>query len=281
MFIHVTIDYRHIQKKQKLFIFMDTIDSLKPQDTLGQSENINPQLDWSHELAAQIARSIVDQKPINREQQLESQLTKQKSENTNLSYDLYHDHLTGLPNAVWFQKELTNAIEDHPQEVAVLFIDLDNFKTINDTEGHAAGDEHLRQLAAHILLDNVRTSEWHTQMAEKRHSAEMEDVIGTGEFELKRQGAARLHGDEFAVLLVGVKDPAVLDLIINRIQGSLSAAKIAASIGGKIHDKGESPEELLKAADDEMYRQKEARKEQARLKKLNDLANSQEAPSFS
>jgi GGDEF domain-containing protein len=260
---------------------MNNVDNPKFQDTSIPPRENNPQLEWSQDLATQIARSMVSNRPISKEQHLEEQNSRLVEENTSLNYELNHDKLTGLPNAIWFQKELGEAVIEHPGEIAVLFLDLDNFKTINDTEGHKAGDEQLKRLAAHILLDNVRTNESPPHNGEKRRSTEQEDLIGTGEFHLKQQGAARLHGDEFAVLLIGVKDPVTLEQIISRIQTSLANAKISVSIGGKIHEKGQSPEDLLEAADDLMYKQKEYRREQAALKKMDDLAVNPKSESFS
>src|SRR5205085_947917 len=103
-----------------------------------------------------------------------------------------HDALTGLPNRVLFLERLSAALQrpDPDEQVAVLFCDLDRFKTVNDTLGHAAGDELLRQVAAR-LLSAVRPG----------------DTVG------------RLSGDEFAIVLRGLPFPASADSLARRVLG--------------------------------------------------------------
>lgn len=92
-----------------------------------------------------------------------------------LAHSAMHDALTGLPNRIWFEKRLREACEaarEHEQNHALCFIDLDRFKIVNDTAGHAAGDVLLRELG-HVIRSQVRPT----------------DLL------------ARLGGDEFALLL--------------------------------------------------------------------------------
>ena len=104
-----------------------------------------------------------------------SDITEKKRGEAQLEYLAYHDSLTGLPNRVLFNERLTGAIalaQRHNQSIAVLFLDLDGFKHINDTLGHGSGDILLQQVAQR-LTQCVRES----------------DVV------------ARLGGDEFVILL--------------------------------------------------------------------------------
>ncbi|WNZ23439.1 EAL domain-containing protein [Leptolyngbya sp. NK1-12] len=150
----------------------------------------------------------------------------------------YYDSLTGLPNRSWFIQRLAQLIEQPPANrlYAVLFIDLDRFKLINDSLGHAVGDL-LLQSVAHRLKNCLRES----------------DVV------------ARLGGDEFAILLEAVENIAETEAIARRIQAQLklpfqieemeiySQASIGItlnSLGLKRYDR---PEELLRDADVAMY----------------------------
>ena len=104
--------------------------------------------------------------------QLVARLTGRESE---LRQQALHDVLTGLANRRLFRERLEDSLRDRdPEEIAVVFVDLDDFKVVNDTMGHATGDDLLRKVA-NRLQTCVRGS----------------DV------------AARLGGDEFAVLLTG------------------------------------------------------------------------------
>jgi diguanylate cyclase (GGDEF)-like protein len=150
-----------------------------------------------------------------------------------------HDALTGLPNRVLFLDTLERAIADARPDapVAVLFCDLDRFKVVNDTRGHAAGDELLRQVSARL-----------------RAAVRPGDIVG------------RLSGDEFAVILPGLGEPsdaaglaervvACFDLPF-RLEGA--ETEIGTSVGVAVHDpsEGTSAEELLRRADAAMYRHK-------------------------
>ena len=151
-----------------------------------------------------------------------------------------HDALTGLPNRVLLEDRIERALANaarRDEEVAVLFIDLDRFKEINDTLGHAYGDELLRQVA-------LRLSE----------------VVRHGDT------LARLGGDEFAVLLPSVKSRDTVESIADRLRDALhrsftaggTTLDIEASIGVALSpDHGTTPDELLASADIAMYSAKQ------------------------
>ena len=146
-----------------------------------------------------------------------------------------HDALTGLPNRALFGKQLDDALRTSAPDTAtaVLFCDLDRFKHVNDTHGHAAGDELLRQASARL-----------------RGELRPGDVIG------------RLGGDEFGVLLVGVRDDgqvlAVADRLVERLDEPFRISgheiRITASVGVSMHMGSDGRgERLLAAADSAMY----------------------------
>jgi diguanylate cyclase (GGDEF)-like protein/PAS domain S-box-containing protein len=151
-----------------------------------------------------------------------------------------HDALTGLPNRVMFSQRLDHAIrraQRHGQRLAVLFIDLDRFKEINDTLGHDYGDSLLREVARR-LSQGLRSS----------------DTV------------ARLGGDEFVVLLEEIANPVLVAGVAQKLGAALaerfvlagSEYHITASIGVSIYpDDSEDAPALLKNADIAMYRAKE------------------------
>lgn len=151
-----------------------------------------------------------------------------------------HDVLTNLPNRVLFMDRLTQALVHAPRHnrmVAVLFMDLDRFKRVNDTLGHAVGDLLLTAMADR-LSTHVRES----------------DTV------------ARLGGDEFALILGDVADPTDVARVAQKINNSIFESfeiagydlNITTSIGVSIFpNDGDQPEVLLKNADLAMYRAKE------------------------
>jgi len=150
-----------------------------------------------------------------------------------------HDALTGLPNRNSLAARLEHAIirvNRSGDRLALLFIDLDRFKKVNDTLGHAAGDEVLRQAAARIRAC-VR---------------EVDSV-------------ARLGGDEFVVLLESDVRPDTPGIIGERIRASFKSpfdyrgaeVKVGASVGVRLYpDHARDPAALLESADEAMYRVK-------------------------
>jgi diguanylate cyclase (GGDEF)-like protein/PAS domain S-box-containing protein len=156
-----------------------------------------------------------------------------------LEHAAFHDALTGLPNRKLFMEKLDHALElarRRDERVAVAFLDLDRFKTINDTLGHEAGDRLLAEIG-HRLADSVRGS----------------DLV------------ARLGGDEFCAILTGVADPAAARSIAQRMLAAVTPALefdghdffVTASIGIALYpDHATEPSILLRQADDAMYRVK-------------------------
>ncbi|MBX6341222.1 MAG: PAS domain-containing protein, partial [Thermomicrobiaceae bacterium] len=115
----------------------------------------------------------------------------------NLAFQAFHDPLTGLPNRVLFLERLQHAldrVERCPASVAVLFLDLDNFKVVNDTLGHEVGDRLLIEVAERLS-----------------HSLRHGDT------------AARLGGDEFTILLEDVADPLDVTRVADRVIQALRA----------------------------------------------------------
>ena len=168
-------------------------------------------------------------------QQLERGLAERHSLAAELEYRVAHDHLTGLANRHMFTTEVQRALDRRPGGgVTVLFLDLDRFKAVNDTMGHAAGD----------LLLQVTANRLTAALAER-------DTI------------ARLGGDEFAVLLAD--DPArdvarVLDAIVAALDEPVPLhgldLTVSASIGAGIARAGDTVEDLLHCADIAMYEHK-------------------------
>nr|WP_051700270.1 EAL domain-containing protein [Streptomyces sp. NRRL F-4474] len=161
-----------------------------------------------------------------------------------LQHSAEHDPLTDLPNRALFTRRVRQALAgrragDH--STAVLFIDLDGFKAVNDTIGHQAGDELLIE-AARRLQDSVRAGDT----------------------------AARLGGDEFAALILGdgSRDRSAREYqvreIADRLRAKLSQpyriggseVRVAASIGVAFADPGITPSDLMRNADLAMYRAK-------------------------
>ena len=164
----------------------------------------------------------------------------------------YYDNLTSLPNRILFQDRLNQAIvqaERYGRRVAMLFLDLDNFKRINDTLGHRVGDL-LLQAVADRLKESVRDS----------------DSIARRQQHILNATVARQGGDEFTVLLTEVNEPQDTAKVAKRILHSLSRpfslegqeVFITASIGIAVYAvDGKDIDSLLKNADAAMYHAKE------------------------
>lgn len=166
-------------------------------------------------------------------------ITDRKRADEMVTYHAYHDILTGLPNRILFKDRLSLAMSQcrrDKTELAVMFLDLDRFKRINDTFGHAKGDELLQQVAARL-----------------------QEAIRGGDT------LARLGGDEFTLVLPnlhGRQDAvAVATKILDNLRVPFEIDKqpihISASIGIVIYPgDGDSIEELLRHADIAMYQVK-------------------------
>ncbi len=171
---------------------------------------------------------------------LHEDITDRRRAENRIAHLARHDALTGLANRAWLaelmQRQLARA--QRGEALAVLYLDLDRFKAVNDTLGHAAGDALLQQVAGR-LRDNVRAG----------------DTL------------ARLGGDEFAVLQVGTAQPDGAAVLGRRLIEALGQpfkldghqVRIGVSIGvatAPLH--GDRPDTLLKHADVALYRAKAA-----------------------
>ncbi|MCK5647968.1 MAG: diguanylate cyclase [Gammaproteobacteria bacterium] len=172
----------------------------------------------------------------------ERELSRQKmlQKQISLEHIAHHDVLTGLPNRLLLLDRMQQSIKKAQRtkkHLAVLYIDLDKFKSINDSLGHAAGDEVLMAVAKR-LRENVRTV----------------DTI------------ARIGGDEFIVLMESVTNVQDVKTMAEKLNHSLNQPIywdmrelfITCSIGISLApDDGDTPKELLKKADVAMYQSKE------------------------
>jgi diguanylate cyclase (GGDEF)-like protein len=159
------------------------------------------------------------------------------------------DSLTGLANRHFFEQRVAQALESSRRTghfTAVLFLDVDNFKRINDTLGHAAGDMLLKEVAQRLVA-SVRISD---------------EVTLAGSDPNYHEQVGRLGGDEFTVLLTGLRQPGDAQLVAQRIVDALrvpvklaeTETVITASIGSAIFpNDGEDVQSLLKNADTAMY----------------------------
>jgi diguanylate cyclase (GGDEF)-like protein/PAS domain S-box-containing protein len=165
-------------------------------------------------------------------------ITNRKLLEEQLEYQAFHDPLTGLANRALFRDRVEQALRRRYRSqdgLAVLFLDLDAFKTINDSLGHVAGDQ-LLVIAANRLLAVVRPS----------------DTI------------SRLGGDEFAILLDGADDTGTMLVVAQRILDGLSGdlllegrhVTLRASVGVAVAQPHDTVTDLLRNADAAMYRAK-------------------------
>lgn len=174
----------------------------------------------------------------------------------------YTDALTGLANRRWLVEEIDYLTYDRPGEYALVFLDLDGFKQENDTNGHDAGDEMLKT-TGEVLKGSTRHNDFYKKdeypAKDARDSKPGTDTLGH---------IVRLGGDEFVVILPGVANEDQLKVVTDRVRKNLERnpdRSIKASIGGHIHKPGETASDVLKGADQAMYKNKQARKAEQRL----------------
>ena len=160
-----------------------------------------------------------------------------QNQNTQLTHQVQHDDLTNLPNRNYFYQKLFSLF-DQPemrQNAALIFIDNNNFKGINDKYGHLVGDQVLKEMALR-LTQNTRHSDF----------------------------VARLSGDEFAIILNSVPHPEHLTVIAENLIKCSDAPLIykdqvvhfSFSLGIAMANNAQSPEDFISQADQAMYKAK-------------------------
>lgn len=206
------------------------------------SKEINKMLDEMEKLNLTVQKARDDLELIVEERTKELVKVNEilTSEQKKIKHIAYHDSLTGLPNGIHFSDYLNREISSSSRlkrPLAILFLDLDGFKMINDTLGHSAGDQLLK------LVSNRLTT-----------------VLRESDF------VARIGGDEFIVLINTIKDMDEIDIIAKKILNGLDVpftvnkqeCFISASIGIAIYPiDGGTAEELIKNADLAMYKAKD------------------------
>jgi len=187
------------------------------------------------------ANAQLEQRVDERTQELRQEIRQRELAQEQLKHQVMHDSLTGLPNRAFLRDRLDRVLatlQRHPdRRCALLYLDVDRFKVINDSIGHLAGDEFLKAVAGR-LLRCVRDP----------------DMV------------ARLSGDEFAILLEDVQRPESTAKVAQRIMRVLGAPLLlagkelepSASIGIAIGDNSyQQGDDLLRDADIALYRAKE------------------------
>jgi predicted signal transduction protein with EAL and GGDEF domain len=179
-----------------------------------------------------------------------------KRQEDRLRYLAYYDPLTSLPNRRSFNEQLSRLLkrsQRHKTTAALLFIDLDHFKRINDSIGHARGDSLLVEIAKRLTME-LREEDAINYFSETS-AAEMTGTDGVTEI-------ARLGGDEFTAVLSDVSDVTDIEKVARRILNSLSEPislqshnpVVTPSIGIALYPQdGRDPDTLIRNADTAMY----------------------------
>jgi diguanylate cyclase (GGDEF)-like protein len=218
---------------------------VKVENALNQSEAIEVKVQEAAEELVAVNDALAEE--IDERHRLEEQLSRSavalsesRAEGRKSRHSALHDAVTGLPNLTLFNDRLRNALaqaERHAWRLAVMFIDLDEFKSVNDTHGHDVGDRVL-QMVGRRLQAAVRSG----------------DTV------------SRRSGDEFLFLMLEAKEESSVAAFAVRIVETIAEAceidrmklTVKASIGIAIYpEDGRSAEELLKNADVAMYAAKE------------------------
>ena len=187
------------------------------------------------------ANARLEERVERRTRELREQVAQREQAEARLRHQVMHDPLTGLPNRVYLRDRIERAIAQLRREpdrpFALLYIDVDRFKQINDNLGHLVGDDVLREVARRL-----------------QHIVREPDVV------------ARLSGDEFAVLLERLEQPGSAATVADRIIASLQEPVLvgerelqtSASVGITLSDRGyRTTDEVLLDADIALYRAKE------------------------
>jgi diguanylate cyclase (GGDEF)-like protein len=190
-----------------------------------------------------LEKNVADRTQLLRDlyQKLKAEMAVREESDARSIYLAYHDPLTGLSNRLLFKEQLDAALKDGaetPNSIAVLFVDLDGFKDVNDSLGHSVGDLLLKSIASRIR-----------------------DVLPAAD------RIARLGGDEFAILHMDAGQPAAAIALAEKIIEVVSRptaiegydVTVSASVGIAVADLGNATaENILKSADIAMYGAKAA-----------------------
>lgn len=180
-------------------------------------------------------------------------LTERLEYEEKIRHQAYHDGLTGLPNRIFFYENVRQVIEEaarYERMAAVIFLDLDGFKRINDEMGHDAGDQVLKEVARRM-----------------RSAVRASDVV------------ARMGGDEFTVVLTEISGWRDAQKVAEKIREQIhlplllpgGEVRVSSSIGISIYpEHGREAETLVKRADHAMYEAKAAGKNTYRMYQPND-----------
>ncbi|MFZ6751227.1 diguanylate cyclase domain-containing protein [Undibacterium sp. Ren11W] len=231
----------NIALKQKL---ANDVGALSVENALQTSQSVEEKVQDAAAQLSSVNQALGDE--VVERQMLEQRLETAQTQADESRHASLHDALTGLPNRLLFYDRLEHGLAQanrHGWTLAVLFVDLDNFKIINDTLGHATGDYVLKTVAQR-LKETIRN----------------DDTF------------CRHGGDEFLYLLLEVGDEehiaAITDKIMAAIEAPIAAQEltsakipsISASIGIAIFPKnGLTVEALIKSADQAMYQAKVAK----------------------
>ncbi len=171
------------------------------------------------------------------------QMSDLEEAGSRLEHEATHDHLTGLANRALFQRRMAEGLEHAQQEnflMGVMYLDLDDFKQVNDTHGHAVGDALLKEVARRL-----------------RHVVRASDTV------------ARLGGDEFAIILGGLATPAQCLEVKKKLEWEIMRTAVLEGVsltpGGSVGcvlypQDGQTLGDLMKVADERMYAAKRSRK---------------------
>ena len=210
-------------------------DVLKSPGAEATAEFRTQHADGSWRVLEAVAKNLVDEPGVDGIVVNYRDVTERAALEDQLRHQAFHDTLTGLPNRALFTDRLEHATARRARDrraIAVLFVDLDDFKSVNDTLGHPAGDLVLRDVANRL-----------------RTALRPEDTI------------ARMGGDEFAILLEDAADRSTSEVIASRILEAVGVPfavgghelRVHASVGIALAATEESADELLRNADLAMY----------------------------
>ncbi len=169
------------------------------------------------------------------------------------------DPLTGLLTKEAWREELTKRVEEAEKSgegLAVLFIDLKDFKRVNDEQGHVAGDNFIKAFAQKL------TTSLRTEAGKDREPRETDIISNEPFYTMDEEGTGRFGGDEFSVILQGIKNQETLDSVIERLKNDIHQDPellkngVSMSIGGSVWQPGIAPVDILEAADQAMFKDK-------------------------